>query len=556
MSETIRTRVGSDYEILAELGEGGMATILKARHKPLGRTVALKILPPHLLVNDEAYARFEREARAGAQLEHDHIVTTYDFGVHDGRPYIAVAFIEGETLSDRIRAKGRLAPDEAVRVIAPIAEALDFAHRKGVTHRDVKSSNIMIRAEDERPILIDFGIAQASFTHKLTKRGHTLGTPEYMSPEQAAAQEIGHHSDLYSLGVVLYECLTGRVPFQSMHLEVLLANIKNQPPQAVRERVPEVLQWLSDVVDRCLAKTPEDRFDSGAALAAALRNGLASQQDTPPSGQHEQQPPPDKEKEDQDAKQHADADADAHKPDRKKQKRARGRDPKKRKKKPVRRKKTSPTSPPRKGRVVTLAVLVLLAVSYLAYWLYPSVVTPTPLQEALQNPAEVTTLALSSHRLRRLPEAVTRLSGLHILHLGDNNLKDVPASLAQLTDLRRLYLWENNLTNVPEPLLQLRALRTLNLADNDLQRLPESIDQWSRLEELFLDDNQLTSLPESITRLRNLNLLSLANNELTSLPEPMGHLTNLVWLNLEGNPVPQDEIERLRHLLPRAEILY
>ncbi|MFQ5570218.1 MAG: serine/threonine-protein kinase [Rhodothermales bacterium] len=275
MPQTRRTHVAGEYKVLAQLGEGGMAEVFKAQHLELSRIVALKLLPYRFLANEEIRTRFKREARAGAQLEHDHIVTTYDFGIYEGQPFIAVAFIEGEALTRRIRTQGRLSPEKTVRLIAPIAEALAYAHRKGVIHRDIKSSNIMIRAEDERPILIDFGIAQASFMNKLTERGHMLGTPAYMSPEQAAAQEIGHHSDLYSLGVVLYECLTGTVPFQSPDTEVLLANIKHEPHRPVRERVPEVPQWLSDVVDRCLAKKPEDRHPNGDVLAAALRSGLA-----------------------------------------------------------------------------------------------------------------------------------------------------------------------------------------------------------------------------------------------------------------------------------------
>ncbi len=273
MSQTTRTQIGGQYEILAELSGGGMAEVYKARHRRMGRLVALKVLPARFLADDEMRTRFEREARAGAQLDHDHIVTTYDVGIDDGRPYLAVAFIEGQTLAERLRTQARPSPEETIPLIAPIAEALAYAHRNGVIHRDVKSSNIMIRDEDQRPILIDFGIAQASFTHKLTQMGVMLGTPQYMSPEQASAQEIDHRSDLYSLGVVLYECLTGTVPFQSPNTDVLLANIRSQPHRPVRERVQEVPPWLSDVVDRCLAKKPEDRFPDGNALAQALYAG-------------------------------------------------------------------------------------------------------------------------------------------------------------------------------------------------------------------------------------------------------------------------------------------
>ena len=276
MSKTTRTRVGETYEILEELGQGGMAAVYKARDKRLGRTVALKVLPPHLVTDAQAQTRFEREARAGAHLEHDYIVTTYDFGIHDGSPFLAVAFIDGETLAGRIKQQGRLAPEDTVALLAPIADALAYAHRKGVIHRDVKSNNIMIRAEDQRPMLIDFGIAQASFTHRLTRRGDALGTPEYMSPEQASAQAIDHRSDLYSLGVVLYECLTGTLPFESPNTEVLLANIKHEPHRPVTEVTPGVPAPLSAVVDRCLAKRPEDRYADGAALAEALRAGLAA----------------------------------------------------------------------------------------------------------------------------------------------------------------------------------------------------------------------------------------------------------------------------------------
>ncbi|HMB91171.1 MAG TPA: protein kinase, partial [Rhodothermales bacterium] len=270
MSKTERTQINLNFQILETLGKGGMGEIYKARDTRLNRIVAVKVLLANQFANEEAHLRFKREAQAGAQLEHDNIVTTYDFGIHDGRPFLVMGFIEGETLHQRLKREGMLSVETTIRMIAPIARALAYAHGKSVIHRDITSNNIMIRAEDERPMLIDFGIAQAAYDHRLTAPGESLGTITYMSPEQAKGQEVDYRSDLYSLGVVLYECLTGTLPFQSSNSLVLLSNIRFEPHPPLLERRPDLPPWIAKVVDRCLAKDPVDRFQNGNALADAL----------------------------------------------------------------------------------------------------------------------------------------------------------------------------------------------------------------------------------------------------------------------------------------------
>ena len=209
----------SHYKILEELGRGGMGIVYKAEVTKLDRTVAIKVLPSAALASEDDRARFYREAKAAAQLHHPNIASVFeiDEAVPEGskdddlRPFISMEFIEGETLHDRIQ-KGPLKLEEAVRIASQIASGLEAAHEKDIVHRDLKSQNVMLTAKGEAKIL-DFGLAQTSASTKLTRMGSTLGTVAYMSPEQAQGAAVDNRTDIWSLGVVLYEMIAGTSPF-------------------------------------------------------------------------------------------------------------------------------------------------------------------------------------------------------------------------------------------------------------------------------------------------------------------------------------------------------
>ena len=203
------------YRIERELGRGGMAVVYLAYHQRLERHVALKVLHEHLQHDADLVDRFLFEARAASRLEHRNIVVVYDAGQADGRDYIAMAYVEGESLADILqRVEGPLPPDFVISVIDQVSEALDYAHRRGIVHRDIKPSNILVR-ENGHVLLTDFGIAHAASMGAFTKAGSVWGTPQYMSPEQAAGLKVDGRSDVYSLGIVCYQMLTGEKPFRS-----------------------------------------------------------------------------------------------------------------------------------------------------------------------------------------------------------------------------------------------------------------------------------------------------------------------------------------------------
>ena len=266
----------SHYEITAELGRGGMGIVYKARDTKLDRTVAIKVLPAAALASQDDRARFYREAKAAAALNHPNIAQIYqiDEAVPEGspgddvRPYIAMEFIEGGTLEDRIKS-GPLKLDEAVRIATQVAEALKAAHAKQIVHRDIKSANIMLTADGQAKVL-DFGLAQTSHSTKLTRMGSTLGTVAYMSPEQARGEEVDGRTDLYSLGTVLYEMIAGKLPFGGEYEQAVVYSILNADPEPLTALRTGVPMELESVVTKALRKNPALRYQSSADMVADL----------------------------------------------------------------------------------------------------------------------------------------------------------------------------------------------------------------------------------------------------------------------------------------------
>jgi serine/threonine protein kinase len=273
MAETIRTPVFSRYDVREKIGSGSMGAVYKARDVRLDRWVALKVLPPGLREHPESLERFKREARMLARLKHPGVASVFDADAESDFPFLVMEFVEGDNLEQVLRARGPLSVDEVIRVGVEVAEALEHVHAHHIIHRDVKAANIILGPEG-RAVVTDFGIAFTASLPRLS-RG-TLGTPEYMSPEQADGRPMDGRSDLYSVGVVLFECLTGRVPFvrtdESLTgLTALLRRILEEPPPPIRELRDDVPPWLAEVVRRCLAKDPNERFTRAADLAAALQ---------------------------------------------------------------------------------------------------------------------------------------------------------------------------------------------------------------------------------------------------------------------------------------------
>jgi predicted Ser/Thr protein kinase len=282
------TTVG-DYELIEEIGRGGMGVVFRARQISLNRTVAVKMILRGRLASNADLERFLAEALATARLEHKHIVPVYDVGDIEGRPFFSMQFIEGQTLADRV-ASGPLPQREAAELVAAIARAIGFAHEHGVLHRDLKPSNILI-SEDGTPLVSDFGLAkQAGAQAELTRSGVLVGTPAYMSPEQAGGRRalVGPASDIYSLGCVLYFALTGRSPFvadSAMEVVMLVIEQDPTPPRALR---PSLDRDLEMIVIRCLQKPVDLRYDTAAALAVDLEAYLADEKISAGSGRFSQ----------------------------------------------------------------------------------------------------------------------------------------------------------------------------------------------------------------------------------------------------------------------------
>ena len=268
--DVVRTALEADYEVLEEIGRGAMAVVYRARERQLDRDVAVKVLPFQRVADAEGVERFQREARTAAQLEHPHIVPIYRVGRSGRVIFFTMKLLSAESLSARLARHGRLPASEVRRVLSETALALGYAAARGIVHRDVKPDNIMLDAEG-RCVVTDFGIARAKDDADLTAAGVSIGTPRYMSPEQARGKDVDGRSDIYSLGVVGYHCLTGTVPFSGDDaVGILLDHVQSpvpRPPLGSNEE-----RALYAVIERMLAKHPADRFQNTDDLLAALED--------------------------------------------------------------------------------------------------------------------------------------------------------------------------------------------------------------------------------------------------------------------------------------------
>jgi serine/threonine-protein kinase len=267
------------YRIKERIGEGAIADVYSAHDPSIGRDLAIKVLKSELRQNQEITARFLREARAAGALSHPAIVTIYDVGEVDGYPYIAMELLDGQPLDEVLQQYGKLELNHALRIGHQLANALDYAHCLGVIHRDIKPSNIMLCDNGTRAKILDFGIARigepdrvrAELNMLRTQVGQLLGTPRYMSPEQALGLDVDHRSDLFSLGAVLYEILTGQPAFQGNTLATIAVQITREDPEPLKAFSGTCTAGLQLIIDKLLAKQPEKRYARGAELAEALR---------------------------------------------------------------------------------------------------------------------------------------------------------------------------------------------------------------------------------------------------------------------------------------------
>jgi serine/threonine protein kinase len=269
--------IGGRYEVEDLVGTGGMSSVYRARDTVLERRVALKILHQHFTDDPEYVERFRREARAIARLNHPNIVTVIDRGELDNHQFIVFEHVPGENLKDFVRRRGPLPVEEALALTAQIARGLAFAHEHGVVHRDVKPQNVLLDGSGTAKVT-DFGIARSLDPGEgLTETGTLLGTSEYISPEQASGQRVDARSDQYSLGVVLYELLTGEPPYSGDNFMAVAMKHVRDPVPGVRERRPDVPASVEAVVSRAMAKRPEDRFSSTEDMLAALETAVEAE---------------------------------------------------------------------------------------------------------------------------------------------------------------------------------------------------------------------------------------------------------------------------------------
>jgi serine/threonine protein kinase len=273
---TAPTQVAGRYRLERRLGAGGMSTVFQATDTVLERPVAVKLLAEHLAEDEAFVARFRREALAAARLQHPNVVQVFDSGQDEEseRHYIVMEYVEGPSCADLLRGRTKLELEETVRIVRDACQGLDYAHRAGVVHRDVKPGNLLIAEEMGITKLADFGIAKAAELTRITQVGSVLGTAAYLSPEQAHGDEAGPASDIYSLGVCAYQFLTGRLPHEYGSLTELALKQQEEAVTPIRDYRPEAPRELDDAVRLCLQRDPGARYGSALELAHALEAGL------------------------------------------------------------------------------------------------------------------------------------------------------------------------------------------------------------------------------------------------------------------------------------------
>ena len=273
--EQVRKRLGDRYAIERELGRGGMGTVYLARDVQLDRAVALKVLPAEFAVDSSLRERFLRETRTSASFSHPNIVPVHAVEESDDVVAFAMGYVEGESLAEKVKRSGPLGVRELVRLLQDVGYALAYAHGRGVVHRDIKPDNVMIERATGRALVMDFGIARAISTGAvgkpgLTRVGEVVGTPEYMSPEQASADAVDGRSDLYSLGLVAFFAATGRTAMEGPSSQRILVRQLTEPVPPLASERPGLPEPLTAAIDRCVAKDPADRFASAEALVEAI----------------------------------------------------------------------------------------------------------------------------------------------------------------------------------------------------------------------------------------------------------------------------------------------
>lgn len=263
------------YEVERLIGSGGMGVVFKAFDTELNRPVAIKLLAPYLASSGPARKRFSREARAAAAVVHQHVVPIHNVETERESPFIVMQFVSGESLQSRIDREGALELCEILRIGMQVADGLSAAHQQGLVHRDIKPSNILLEEDVDRALISDFGLARAADDASLTRTGFHPGTPQYMSPEQAAGQSVDARSDLFSLGSMLYTMCTGRSPFRAENSLSVMRRISESEPTPIREINPNIPDWMTAVITKLMAKSAQDRLQTAAEVRSLLEACLS-----------------------------------------------------------------------------------------------------------------------------------------------------------------------------------------------------------------------------------------------------------------------------------------